>query len=216
MLFRICFIPTEQSDLIIPIAKLFQGNPTEADKYPEARGGQVINSLTQDLLEGSFVPIFKRTEVVKFNGKKVGDDDFDPAYKPGALIWKTSDPNDPKWKCGDWGENGEKPTAMRCMNFLCLFEGQPMPLLLRFSRTSYRAGKTLLSLAQFSGGNMFDRKYKLGSKKEDSDGNIYYIFTVQPIGESSDEQRAQADLLYDSLCKSELKAHDEVHEDFEE
>lgn len=208
--------PMDQGDLIIPRAKLFQGNATEADEYPDAKGGQVLNSLTKEVLPATFIPVFKYTEVVKFNGRNAKDEDFDPAYAPGALIWKCTDPTDPRWHEGDFGPNGEKPRAMRTMNFLAYFPGVPMPVIVSFSKTSYGAGKRLLSLAQFTSGNMFDRKYTLTTKKEEADGNIYYVFTVNAAGVASDAERAIARQWHMDLRGKSLKVHEEKAPNWEE
>jgi hypothetical protein len=201
--------PIDQGDLIIPRAKLFQGTPTEADEYPDAKGGQVINSLTKEVLPSVFVPVFKFTEVVKFNGRNQKDPDFNPAYAPGALIWKVTDPQDPRWAEGDFGPNGEKPLAMRTLRFLSYFPGVQMPVIVSFAKTSYRAGKQLLSLAQFTPGNMFDRRYRLGTKKEESDGNTYHVFTVALDGISTDEERTIALDWYKALRGKALKVHED-------
>jgi hypothetical protein len=200
--------PTDQTDLIIPAAKLFQGTPTEQEQYPNAKMGQIVNSLTHDVLPSQFIPVFKWTEVVKFNKRNEQDEGFDSAYEPGALIWKATSPADPRWVESEWGKDGEKPTADKIMSFLCYFVGVDMPLILRFSRTSYKAGKKLLSLAQFSGGNMFDRRYKLGVKKEQSDKNIYHVFTVEPDGLSTADEIKKCKNWYEDLRGKALKAHE--------
>lgn len=213
--------PIEQGDLIIPVAKLFQGTPTEQEAYPNAKMGQIVNSLTQEVLPSTFVPVYKWTEVAKFNArnKEINgkpNPDFDPAFEPGALIAKATSSSDPLWKESEWGPNGEKPRADKSMCFMCYFSGVPMPLLLRFSRTSYKAGKKLLSLAQFSGVNMFDRRYKLTTKKEQSENNIYHVFHVEPDGLSTTDEREVAMGWYQSLRGKQVQVHEDKNVNWEE
>ena len=134
---------------------------------------------------------------------------FNKEFEPGALIWKTTTPTPEQAAECEFGPNGEKPTAVRSMCFLAYFVGQPMPLVLRFSKTSFTAGKKLLSLAQFSGGSMFDRKYKLTTKKETKDKNIYYVMQVALVGKASEEEREIAAAWYQDFKGKQLKVHDE-------
>lgn len=192
-----------QEDLIIPRVKLFQGNPTEAEQYPNAKGGQILNSLTAETLGGLFVPVFQTFEWIKFNARNSKDPDFDPSYEPGAMIWRTTDPKDDR-VAGD-------PDAWKhkTIKFLCYFEGQPMPLILTFAKTSYAAGKKLLSLAKFSGLSMFMRKYKLTSKKEEKEGNLYYVFLVEPAGIPTEQELVTVKSWYNEFLGKQLKEHEE-------
>lgn len=210
--------PIDRTDLIIPRAKLFQGTPTEQDQFPNVKPGSVINSLTAEPVGSLFVPCFKWTEVVRFNARNQKDPTFDPSFGPGAMIWKCTDPTDPRWKEGEFGPNGEKPTAMRTMNFLCYFIDQPMPIILSFAKTSYRAGKKLLSIAQFSGQDMFSKRYRLGTKREESDGNIYYVLTVDMDGNATEQEYATAKKWYQDLAKAKeaLNIHEPTTPDFTE
>lgn len=177
---------TDMSDLIIPRAKLLQSkSPEVEDPVYEAkyRPGQIIDSLSLEQLSGVFVPIFKFTNWIRFNPRSREKAGFDPAYEPGALIWMSNDPNDPRvMKEGNFGPNGELPLATKFLNYFSLFEGQHTPVVISFAKTSYKAGRKLLSLCSFAGGNMFSRKYGLKSKLEEKDGNKYFVFEVSPLG----------------------------------
>lgn len=203
--------PTDSRDLIIPFVKLFQGNATEAENYPDAKGGQLINSLTQEVLSEEFIPCFKWTEWSKFNGNGEDDPNYDPALgEPGALLWRTLAPTAEQAAECEFGPNGEKPKASRSMCFLVYVIGQQMPLVLRFAKTSFSAGKKLISLAQFSGGNMFDRKYKLTTKKEQNESKkIYYVLQVALVGIASEEERKVAKQWYQDFKGKNLKVHEE-------
>ncbi len=199
-----------QEDLIIPRAVLFQGNPTQADKFPEARGGQILNSLTTEVLSETFVPVFVDIEWIKFNKRKPEEEGFDPAFEPGAIIWRTKNAGDPLLlaEAEQW--------RFKTMTFLCKFDGSDMPVLVTFRSTSFTAGKKLLSLAQFCGGNMFSRKYKLFSKKETKDGDIYYILQVSPAGVASAEDQAVCRGWYQSFRGKALQVHEDKNVNWEE
>ncbi|OQA55922.1 MAG: hypothetical protein BWY42_01257 [Candidatus Omnitrophica bacterium ADurb.Bin277] len=202
--------PTAKEDLIIPRAKLFQGLPSEYDKYPDAKPGQILNSITKELLPSEFIPIFKFTNWVRFNPRNKEDRGFDPNAAPGAVIWRTNDPHDPRVEAeGKFGPNGEPPLATKFLNFFSVFPGCPMPVVVSFSKTSFKAGKQLLSIAQFSGGDMFGKKYALGSKKESGDSGSYYVLTVTPSGIVDGDLFKQAERLFDEFATKPIKVDEE-------
>jgi len=181
--------PVDQSDLIIPRAKLLQ--PTADELTQEGnllRSGMVINSLTKTELSKVFTPIFYYKEYMRFNGRKKEDKNFNPEFAPGVLMWRTRDANDSRVleQCS-FGPNGEAPIAITSLNFLCLFEGESMPTILSFTKSSYRAGKNLLSLAKLRGGAMFSRKYRLGVVTMKGDEGNYYVLKVDPAGDCDPE-----------------------------
>ena len=201
--------PTEREDLLLPRAILLQAlSPQVIDAEEGCKPGKVINSITNEQLPETFIPIFKYTEFLKFNPRDSKAENFDPAYEPGALIWRTNDPADPRTTECKFGEDGSKPLAMKVMNFLCYFPGVSMPIILGFSKTSYKAGKKLISLAQFSGGDMFSREYKLLTKPAESNGNKYFVLDVGFVGKTSQEKYKVAETLYKSFRGKELQVHE--------
>ena len=200
---------TEREDLLLPRAMLLQAlSPQVVDGVEGCKSGIVINSITNEALPETFIPIFKYTEFLKFNPRDPKAEGYDPAYDNGALIWRTNDPTDPRTAECKFGEDGSKPTAMKVMNFLCLFPGVPMPIVLGFSKTSYKAGKKLISLAQFSGGDMFSRVYKLTTKQAESNGNKYFVLEVGLIRKANQEEYKIAEAMYQSFRGKDLQVHE--------
>lgn len=201
---------TEKEDLILPRATLLQAlSPQVADGIEGCRPGVIINNITQEVLPEVFVPIFKWTEYLKFNPRDNKAEGFDSNYEPGALIWKTTKPTAEQIDECKFGEAGEKPAAMKVMNFLCYFVGCEMPVVLSFAKTSFKAGKKLISLAQFTGGDMFSRKYKLIAKQVESNGIKYFVYDVGVLGKTNKEEFAVAEGWYENFRGKEIKAHDE-------
>ena len=209
--------PTDREDLLLPRAMLLQAlSPQVVDGVEGCRPGLVINSITNEVLPEVFISIFKYTEFLKFNPRDSKAEGFDPAYDAGALIWRTNDPADPRTAECKFGKDGSKPTAMKVMNFLCLFPGVPMPIILGFSKTSYKAGKKLISLAQFSGGDMFSRKYSLKTKQAESNGNKYFIYEVGLVGKTNQDEFKAAEALYQSFRGKDLQVHEPIAEEVTE
>lgn len=203
--------PTAREDLIIPRAKLFQGLPVEYDQYPDAKPGQILNSLTKEVLPNEFIPIFKFTNWIRFNPRSKDERGFDPNFQLGAMIWNTNDPHDPRvQELSTFGPNGEPPIAIKFLNFFSLFPGHAMPVVVSFSKTSFKAGRQLMTIAQLNGGDMFSRKYKLGVKKESVEQGSYYVLTIDPAGIVEGDLFKQAEQWFEDFAMKPIKVHDET------
>jgi hypothetical protein len=176
--------------------------------------GMIINSLTKEILPAKFIPVFKFTNWIRFNPRNSKDDNFDPAYGPGDIIWRSNDPLDPRvQEESKFGPNGEPPIATKFLNFFCYFPGVNMPLILSFSKTSFGAGKRLLSLAQFSGKDMFATKYKVASKQEIGEVGAYFVFVVDLVGAADEPEYALGFGLWEQYANKPIQVHDEAPEE---
>ncbi len=205
-----------QEDLIIPRAKLIQALSPEITEGLGVRPGDIINSLTKEVLPDEFIPVFMFKNFIRFNPRSKADPNFDPAYEPGSVIWKSTDPEDPKVAAETrFGPNGEKPIATTFINFFSYFPGVPMPVIVSFSKTSYRAGRQLLSLAKFCGGDMFSRKYRLMSLMETNDIGTYAVFKVVPVGSTPSEDYSLCERLWNdfSAKAKDIQVHEETTDD---
>ncbi|MCH7590717.1 hypothetical protein IIB34_06740 [PVC group bacterium] len=202
----------DQEELIIPRAKLLQALSPELEDNPELKAGVIINSVTGEVLPSVFVPVFKFTQFIRFNPRESKAPGFNPDFGPGALVWRTNDPNDPRVIAETkFSDNGEKPLATRFLNFFSYFEGCEMPVIISFSNTSFKAGKRLMSLAKFRGGDMFSKQYELASKKESNDKGTFYTLTVKPTGEAKESSIQTAERWWAEYGKK--SADLQVHED---
>ena len=202
----------DQQDLIIPRAKLIQALSPEMQEGLEGiKIGSIINSLTKEVLPDVFIPIFSFKNYIRFNPRSKDDPNFDADFEPGAIIWRSSDPSDPLvLEQTKFGPNGEKPVATTFLNFFSFFPGVTMPVIVSFSKTSYRTGKQLLSLGKFCGVDMFSRKYRLTSQMETNIGT-YAVLRVAAIGEAAPEEFAVCERLWNDFA---AKAKDiQVHEE---
>jgi hypothetical protein len=176
-----------QEDLVIPRAKLLQALSPEVQENG-MKQGLIINSLTKEVLPEKFIPIFSYKNYMRFNPRDKKSPNYNQNFEPGDVIWQSTDPEDPKVQAETaWGENGERPLATTFLNFFSYFPGVPMPLIISFKDTSYKAGKQLLSLCKFCGGDMFSREYKLTAKLEANNIAAYYVLSVAPVGPTAKE-----------------------------
>lgn len=190
----------DKSEIIMPRVKIVQKMSSESDKI---KTGTIINNLTGEEMPGTFIPIVKFTQVVKFNPRDPKAPGFDSSKKPGDLLWITKDQYDPRWAESEWGENGEKPQAMKLLCFLSLFEGQSMPIVLSFANTSFKAGKKLMSLimnfALSNKEDTFARKYGLTCYEEKNDMGAFYIYDINPAGKASQDEYSACESIYNQF-----------------
>ncbi len=212
--------PSDREDFIIPRAKLLQPTSPEVNDNPGVfLPGTIINSLTKDKLfneknELVFVPILKNTNWARFNPRQPSDPNFDPAYEKGAMIWRSNDPLDERVKTeAQFGPNGEPPKAIKFLNFLAFIPSQPiMPVVISFSKTSFKAGKELLSLTQFAEGDMFAWEYILTAVQVKGDSGTYYILKIAK-GKKNEDNFAKCEQLWNDFHSKELKVDDEATDD---
>jgi hypothetical protein len=209
--------PSEKEDLIIPRAKLLQALSPEVQEKG-LQQGLIINNLTLEPLPSEFIPIFKFTQWIRFNPRNSKDDNFDANFEPGGVIYRTSDPHDSRLENDTkFGDDGTRPLTTKFLNFLSYFPGQNMPIVVSFCNTSLKAGRKLLSLAQFNRGDMFSRKYKLVSRQTKNDMGTFFVLDVDLVGSVSEEEMKVAEDWYNSLAQktAQIQVHD-VQEEWKE
>lgn len=192
--------PSSQDDFEIPRAKLFHGLPTEYEDYPNAKPGMILNNITKEELPHVFIPVFRHVEWIRFNPRDSKDPNFSFDHDAGAVIWRSSNPIDPRViKDGAFGTNGEVPLATKFLSFLSYFPGIDMPIIVSFSKTSFKAGKQLNTMLTFSQGDMWASKFTLASKLTKSGQNAYYVFEVKGAGKSDENESAICANLYEQF-----------------
>lgn len=208
--------PIQPGELTIPRAKMLQGLSEEVKSDPRKfYAGMIINSITKETITETFVPIRRMPNSwVRFNARKEDDPNFVPGIEKGEVVWKSSDPKDPRViEETKFGSKGEAPPATAYLNFLCYFEGFSIPCLLSFGRTSYQSGKDFLTMAFGFGGDMFSRKYRLVAKQVTKNANSFYVLEVTPAGKCSEDELAIGQVLSDAFGAVDLKVHDAEEHD---
>jgi len=213
---------TDQDELVIPRAKLIQAMADEmSDKELKAMYkendfeplgvGSIINSLTKEPVPTEFIPVFRYYEYMKFNPRDQRDPAFDQNHPAGALIWRTNDSNDPRVAETQWGENGEKPTAQKCLNFFAYFPAIDMPLIITFSKSNYNFGRQLLTALRLSKRSMFEKKFKLTSDMKSNDQGTFAVLKVRQTNDPTAEEIAVARQLHADFAMKvkDIKAHEE-------
>ncbi len=184
--------PMSQSDFEIPRAKIVQFTSEEAqavDVADRVQPGTFINALSKAVITPVFMPIQKYKTYTQWNPRKKDDPNYDPAFEPGEMIFTTLDRHDPRVMEGiKFGPNNEIPKVTESITVLAVFEGQKLPLLLSFSKTSFKAGKRMNTLLEEAGGDIFSNKFKLVFNLQEKSGSKYYVIDIRGAGKSSPEE----------------------------
>lgn len=211
----------DEGDFEIPRAKVIQFTSDEAkaaDVNERIAAGSLINSISKKVLSPIFIPIKSEKSYVRWNAMKKDDPAYDSAYEPGELIFSTKDRHDQRVMEGiNFGPNGEAPKVKKVLSFLCYFEGQKLPLLLSFTKTSYKGARRLNTLLEEAGGNTYDNKFKLVVTLESKNGNDYYTINVVPAGKATPDEFAFCDACFKRFqnldAESMTRAEDKLKAD---
>ena len=195
------FEDEDANDMIIPRVKVIQTlSPERKDKL--AAEGDIINSLTKEKLNGKvFIPVFKFNNNIWWRDRSDGG-----GIKCIARDGKVGNMSDGTiLMCAscklcefDNTKQGKEalPKCTKYINFFGFFEGERMPIILSFAKTSYNEGKKLYSLAKVTMQNMWNYGYTLNEKLQAKSGNEWFICVPSAAGPTQEEDRAFGMSLY--------------------
>jgi len=173
-----------QEDLILPRTELLQAlSPTVV--AGDAQPGQIVNNISKEVYTNPvIIPLVVSKNWIRWRTRAEG----------GGMVWRSNDPTDPKViEESKWGSDGTKPMCTAYLNFLCMIEGDDMPIIVSFSNTSYNAGKKLLTLCKMSPtGKLSASRYALLSHSRTNNMGTFFVYDVKKIGPSTTEQQEQA------------------------
>lgn len=155
------------SDMEIPRCSLLQSTSPVLKDNKNLNEGEFINSVTQEVLSGRFIPLFPFKQYAKFS-------------MDGKLEWTTVNRNDPRVINGlKWIDN-QKPEVTEFLNFMIVMEANPdIPLILSFKSTSLKVGKQFLTLLELKRTKTkkpyYAYTYELGSKVQARGAQSWFV-----------------------------------------
>ncbi len=190
------FDEVDKEDLRIPRLAILQGL-SQIVVEGKARMGQIANSLTKEIFEESveFIPLFMFKTRARFEKGKglvmlsrdnitvtMGLDEFaeyigKPVEEVPGVNWEGDNP----------------PTFNLVYNFPVLLVGRlnEFPISISLMKTSAKAAKNLLSMARFSGEDMFARVYSMKTKIESNENGTYAVPVIEFVRRATDEEYAK-------------------------
>lgn len=197
----------DNSDLVFPRVILTQA----LSKFVQEDGlkaGVFVNSLTKKpIKDTTFIPLIasKYWDLLKPEG--------------GRMVFeaRVTDEKDPRLEGRQmWTDGDKKANVNTVLAVIALVEGAPM--VIPFSKSSYKAGKTLLTLAKIHKGPFFSMKYHLAAIKETKGSNTYFVTEVKAVEEAKESEKVEAYDLYRSLApkSKQFNSPDTAGENIEE
>lgn len=197
-------------DIMIPRVKVIYSLSKEM-KDKELRDtlkqGMIINTNTKEEIKNPVFSVLNFFKMyAKFNPMQPTARGFNTNLPPGATDFITYRKDDPRIKPQDleWAD-GLPPLVNEMRGFLVLFEGDDMPCVLSFFKSSAKSGKELATQIFVPGKPAWEKKFKLYTE-EKTDKGVYYILKTRPIGKTSDEEKAKCAQMYEMFSKHAHKA----------
>jgi hypothetical protein len=178
-------------DLSIPLAHLYQDSAAERKIFgPGYQLGDLVNIVTlQPLIARKFVVL---------NGYI----DYADTRKesPTHLSRNPADWDESDHQFLDRGD-GRKPHPYvnKRMNFLCLFEGEDWPVVLRFKKTGINAGRNLNTMVKMQRAKNVFGLYEYTTKDGNSESGSYVVPAIKLVGPAPEEMSQKATDLFNAL-----------------
>ena len=182
-------------DLILPRVELLQAlSPTVI--AGNAVAGKIVNNITkEEITNPVLVPVFLTKNWIRWRKREEG----------GGMVWRSNDPTDERViEESKWGADGAKPLATAYLNFLCMLEGEDLPIIVSFANTNYKTGRKWLTLTKMSMGHLWDSQYKLTSHSVTNNKGTFYVFDVARVGPATSEQKEKAEGLSKMFAGKDL------------
>lgn len=188
------------NDYILPRVELLQAlSPAVSEGVGKV--GSIVNSITKEDLgkEVTIVPLKLEKNFIRWFPRQEG----------GGIMYRTNNPQDPRVLADTQWVGKEKPKCTAYLNFLCMVAGQSIPLVCSFAMTSYKAGRTLLTLAKSSGGDLFSNKYKLTARQRQNNFGVFWVYQVDKIGPCTEDEYKLAEKMYNTFENIEMQFEQE-------
>jgi hypothetical protein len=188
----------DDEDTLLPRVHLYQGLPAEAKQYGKGfEPGDLINTMTGKKVESrKFIPLFG------FNQWIVWKEPRGSGIEISTRNRADLSPEDLEWDRA----NNTPPRAQKYMQFVVLFEGEAMPLILPFTKTGMNAGRTLNSLEKLRI-NKGPGLYELSTKEKTNDKGSWLQPNVRPLGDPPPELANQAADLFGAMNPQAVTAN---------
>lgn len=200
-------------DLIIPYAKLMQPLSPEIQDDDSIKAGMIVNSLTKLSYGKSmrFIPLIFQKKRIKWNPREEGGGiNCSSLGAVSPTIGANHSPFCAQCKFSKW-ENNDPPKCDMFYTFpaLVLGESDRMNKLvaISFTRSSFGAGKKLINMARFAGGDIFSRPYELTTKKESNDKGTFFVLDVKVAGALEETEYQEAEQFYEMLSSMNYEVH---------
>lgn len=203
----------KSSDMVLPRLELIQALSPIKDENPNAREGQLFNSVTQEIIGDSafFVPIYFRMEYLVWQDNDAGGG-FHGSYPTLDQAMEKRDEvvaADPKLA----GKNTKGIDLVEVVDTPVHYglritpEGVCEQIVISMAKTKAKISRKWNAMIQIAGGDRFSRVYKISSlTDENKKGQKFKNFVVQPAGYPPEPVYREAERLYQSFRSGLINA----------
>jgi len=200
------------SDMVLPRLEIVQAlSPIK--ETVEIKEGQLFNSVTQENLGDLvyFIPVYYRMEYLVWKDQNKGGGFF------GSFA-TSAEAEERKRRAVQ--EDGESPDDLEIVDTPVQYglriepDGRTEQIVISMAKTKAKVSRKWNAMIQIAGGDRFARVYKITTfRDENSKGQKFFNFVVQPGGFAPKAAYEQAEALYEILKTQDIRvAHDTVVE----
>lgn len=212
------FDDVEEGDIKMPRLTIAQGL-SQLCIDGKIKMGELYNSLTKEIYGASvdFIPLFMFKSRAQFDierGLVMMSRDNETVTMGIDEYAQYIDRPVEEVPGSEW-EGDQAPKFSVVYNFPILLTDKPaqFPISLSLMRTAVKAAKELLSMARFSGEDMFARVYTVHTKIEKGEKGTYAVPVIEYKRRCTDDEYAIAKAFFDALYRRKKDIDVELEEE---
>ncbi len=203
----------KSTDMVLPRLEIVQALSPIKEENDEAKEGYLFNSVTQEIIGdlAYFVPVYYRMEYLVWKDQDQGGGFFgsfnskeEADVRRKALI----------------EEDNENPDHIEIVDTPVQYglrispDGLCEQIVISMAKTKAKVSRKWNAMIQIAGGDRFSRVYKLTTfRDENSKGQKFFNFVVQPAGFTPEAVYREAERLYGVLKTQDFRvAHETIVE----
>ncbi len=188
----------------------------------KAKMGELFNNITQEVFGASIeiIPLFMFKTRAQFDTEKglvmMSRDNIKVTMAVEEFAEYMGKPVE-EVPGAEWdGETPPKFAVVYNIPVLLVGKGVQFPLSLSLMRTATKTAKTFLSMARYSGEDMFARVYKVSSSIEKGPKGTFALPVIEFVRRCTDQEYADAKAIFDKLYRLKSSIDVELTENKEE
>lgn len=219
-------------EIRLPIVGIIQEKNHLLDQSEKYEIGQLVDFSTGEIISRKnddginalkFVPIHVKRVWIAKNPRTRDSKMFDSNFEPNALIFKTENPADPRIMEEEQlaKDRDAVPRVKKYLQYLCYIEGQDMPAIISFGKSSKVAGEQLLTKIQFAKQgpgkvDMWKRKYQLTSVPATYQDHNFFKLNFERIDDPTEAELETTQCWANTIAKQNYQPDVEVDDDPED
>jgi hypothetical protein len=203
----------KSTDMVLPRLEIVQALSPIKETNEDAKEGYLFNSVTQEVLGDMvyFVPVYFRLEYLIWKDQNKG----------GGFFGSFTSEAEAKTRLSEVIAGGEDPADLEIVDTPVHYGLRITPdlstieqIVISMAKTKSKISRKWNAMIQIAGGDRFSRVYKMSTfRDENSKGQKFFNFVVQPAGFAPQQVYKEAERLYEVLKTQEFRAaHDSIVE----